>query len=122
MPSTVWSFQVHVRQLHVLRQRLRVDREGVVLRGDLDAAGDEVAHRVVRAVVAEGHLVRLRAEDDREDLVAEADAEDRALADQVRERVDRGLTAAGSPGPFERKMPRGSRASTSSALVQAGPR
>ena len=102
-------------------QRRRVDREAVVLRGDLDRAGGHVAHRVVRAVVAERHLVGLRAEDDREDLVAEADAEDRLLADQVGDaRRSPRVTAAGSPGPFERKIASGSMPSTSSAGVAGG--
>ena len=56
--------EVHVGQLHVVRQRVRVDGEGVVLAGDLDAAGEDVAHRVVRAVVAELHLLGLGAQGD----------------------------------------------------------
>ena len=44
------------------RQRRRVHREAVVLRGDLDAAGGEVLHRLVGAVVAELQLVRAAAE------------------------------------------------------------
>ena len=45
--------------------------------GDHHAAGLEVEHRMVRAVVAELHLHRLRAAREPEQLVAEADAEDR---------------------------------------------
>ena len=64
----------------VRRQRLLVDREAVVLAGDADAAGVEVLHRVVGAVVAELHLEGLRAGGERHDLVAEADAEGRHAA------------------------------------------
>ena len=43
------------------------------------------------------------------------------LADQIRDRVDTArVTAAGSPGPFERKIASGFIPSTSSAVVQAG--
>ena len=56
----------------------------VVLARDLDPAGRLVAHRVVRAVVAERQLVGLRAEREPDDLVAEADAEHGHLAEQRR--------------------------------------
>ena len=102
-------------------ERVGVDRVVVVLAGDLDPAGRLVAHRVVGAVVAERELVGVGAEREPEDLVAEADAEHRHLADQpAHDRRRRRSTAAGSPGPFERKTPSGSRASTSAAGVDAG--
>ena len=56
-------------------QRLRVDRETVVLAGDADPAAVEILHRVVGAVVAEFHLEGRRARGQRHDLVTEADAE-----------------------------------------------
>src|SRR3954471_4996644 len=55
--------------------------EAVVLRGDLDAAGLEVLDRVVAPAVAERELERLQAHRAAQQLVAEADAERRALAD-----------------------------------------
>ena len=57
----------------------RVDGHGevVVLAGDLDRAGRQVLDRVVGAVVAERQLDRLAAECPAEQLVTEADAEDR---------------------------------------------
>src|SRR5437667_225710 len=39
------------------RERGGIDREPVVLGGDLHAAGDEILHRVIGAVMAEGQLV-----------------------------------------------------------------
>src|SRR3546814_9500046 len=60
---------------HTLGQRRGIDHEAVVLAGDLDLAGGEVLHRVVGATVAALHLGGLGAEGEREDLVAEADAE-----------------------------------------------
>src|SRR4051795_5436825 len=58
-------------------------REAMVLRGDLDAAGLEVLDRVVAAAVAEGQLEGLQAHRAAQQLMAEADAERRALADEA---------------------------------------
>src|SRR3954462_13078531 len=51
------------------------DREAVVLRGDLDAAGLEVLDRMVAAAVAEGQLEGLQPDRAAQQLMAEADAE-----------------------------------------------
>src|SRR3970282_1576677 len=61
-----------------------VDGQGVavVLGGDVDAAGPQVLHRVVGAAMPELQLERLRTEGAAEELVGEADAEHRPLADQ----------------------------------------
>ena len=53
----------------------RVDREAVVVGGDLDLAGGAVHHRLVDAAVAVLQLVGAEAERAAEELVAEADAE-----------------------------------------------
>ena len=63
-------------------------REAVVLAGDLDAAGGEVLDRVVGAAVAERQLVGLQADRAAQQLVAEADAVDRQLADELADRLD----------------------------------
>ena len=65
------------RRLVELALDRRVDGEAVVVRGDLDAAGGLVEHRLVDAAVAEGQLVGAEAERAAEQLVAEADAEER---------------------------------------------
>ena len=57
-----------------------VDREAVVVAGDLDLAGREVLHRLVDAAVAVLELVGAETQCATEDLVAEADAEVRDLA------------------------------------------
>ena len=64
------------------------DGEPVVLRGDLDAAGREVLDRVVGAAVPERELEGLEADRPAQELVAEADAERRAPADEVAQRGD----------------------------------
>src|SRR5262249_1558255 len=45
--------QVDVRPLHVRRQALGIDREPVILRGDLDLAGLQLLDRMVPAAMAE---------------------------------------------------------------------
>src|SRR5690606_3624983 len=66
------------------RQRCNVHGEAVIHRHDLDLAGSEVLHRMVRAVMALGHFPGLRPQRQRQNLVAEADAEHRhAGGDQL---------------------------------------
>src|SRR5436309_14486629 len=66
--------QRDVSLLDVLRQRLLVDREAMIHRGDLDFAGGEIFHRMVCSVMALMHFRGLATERDAEHLVAEADA------------------------------------------------
>src|SRR6266511_3706171 len=66
---------------------LRVHGEAMVLRGDLDTAGEEILDWMIGAVVTELELLRLSAERQAENLVAEADAEDRRLADEPAHRL-----------------------------------
>ncbi len=109
--------QRNVSFFNAFRQRLRVDREAVVHRDDLDLAGGVVLDRMVGAVMALMHLLGLGAERQRQHLVAEADAEDRDVG--VEQVLITGTAyspvAAGSPGPLERKMPSGCMARMSSA-------
>src|ERR1043166_6571072 len=52
--------EIDVRVLDVvLAERLGIDGEAVVLRGDLDAARAQVLHRMIAAAVPELELVRL---------------------------------------------------------------
>ena len=94
--------------LRPARQPVGVDREVVVLAGDLHLAGGQVAHRVVAAVVAERELHGVGAERPTEELVAEADAEHRHVAEQPADGVDGvGHRRPGRPGPLERNTPAG---------------
>src|SRR3954449_815196 len=54
-----------------------VDGEAVVVAGHADGAADPVEHRLVQAAVAEAQLVGAQAQRAAEDLIAEADAEQR---------------------------------------------
>src|SRR5438132_6613649 len=80
--------QVDVRRHRACGQRSEVDAEAVVLRRDLDAPGRQVFHRLVRAAVPELELVRLSAERLREQLMPEADAEDRLLVEKLAKSFD----------------------------------
>src|SRR5438105_549115 len=68
-----------MRDARVFRQRRLVDRKAVVLARDQYAARLEVLHRMVRAVMTELHLQRLRTHRKAENLVTQADAEQRQL-------------------------------------------
>ena len=58
-------------------ERFLIDLELVVLRGDRDAPGAHVLDRMVRAVMSEGQTRGRRSDRAREQLMTEADAEDR---------------------------------------------
>jgi hypothetical protein len=93
--------EIHVRELDLaLRERIRVNCETVIVRGNLHLAGDAVEHGLVGAAVAELQLVGLPAEREAEDLVAEADAEHGYLADQSTHLSGLELERLGIPGPI----------------------
>src|SRR5258708_5503742 len=69
--------QVHVGDFALLRvQRIRIDREAVIVRRDFDFTRLEVFHGMIRAAMTELQLVRAPAKRQAEDLLTEADAED----------------------------------------------
>ena len=74
------------------------DGEAVVLGGDVDPPRLQVFDRVVGTAVAEGELVGLEADGTTEQLVAEADPEDRLVADQAADRVDDVVEGGGIAG------------------------
>ena len=88
-------------------QGLGVDLELVVLGGHVDRATQLVAHRVVATVVAEAEARRGGPGGLAEDLVAEADAEDRHAAfEQLAGQADLALGSRdGSPGPSPSTTP-----------------
>ena len=61
----------------ILGQAGFVDREAVILAANHHPAGREFLHRVIGAVMTEFHLFRFRARRQRQQLVTEANAEDR---------------------------------------------
>ena len=78
-------------------------REPVVLRRDLDPARLEVLHRVVRTPVPERELEGLEANRPAQQLVPEADAHHRALADHLAHGVDDVVERRRVPGPVGEK-------------------
>ena len=63
-------------------QAARIHRVGMVLRGDFDFSRVQIPDGVVAAPVAELELVGPRPVGEAEDLMAQADAEDRILPQQ----------------------------------------
>ena len=76
-----------MRDLHVVRHRLGIHGETVVLGGDLDLSRGHVADRMIGAAMTELELVGLRTERSAEHLVTQADAERRHVAVDHRARV-----------------------------------
>ncbi len=95
--------QVCVRHFHARWQRLVIYREAVVVARNLHPPGIAEAHRLVAAVVAEAQLVGAAAQRQTQDLVAEADAEQRLLAQQAAHRVDRVGHGGGVAGAVREK-------------------
>ncbi len=75
--------EVDMGDLQVVGQRLGMDGKTVVLGGDLHPPGGLVLHRLVGPAMAELELEGLRPSGQREKLVAQADAENRFLAQQI---------------------------------------
>ena len=91
--------QIDVRDVDLVEvERVGVDREAVIVRRDLDLLRELVAHRMVGAAMSEFQLVGFAAEGEAEQLVAEADAEDRLLADQLADVAHLGLERLGVAG------------------------
>src|ERR1035438_5024585 len=89
--------QIDVGDFDVVEiERIRVHREAVIVRGDFDAAGELMAHRMVGAAMSELQLVGFAAEGEAEQLVAQADAEDGLLADELADVADRKSTRLNS--------------------------
>ena len=97
--------------------------EAVILRSDVDSAAAQVFYGVVDSAVSERQLVCLQAKGAAQQLVAEADAENRAHSDNLTDaRIDDVLKGRGSPGPFAKKTTSGSWSRTSCAEQVHGSR
>ena len=96
--------QIDVREIHFVQvQRIRIHREAVIVRRDLHLLGHVVQHRMIRAAVPELELVGLAAERQAENLMAQADAEDRFLADQFADLLRLELERLGIARPVREK-------------------
>ena len=75
--------QVDVADFHIRREGRFLDGIVVVLARDFHSAGLQVLYRMVAAVMAELEFGNLRAECKTQELVAEADAHQRNLAQKL---------------------------------------
>jgi len=98
--------EVDVGQLDFrLIHRLPVDREAVILRGDLNFARLKILYGMVGSTMSELELVRLSPQSESEQLVTEAYAEHRLGADQLLQIQDRVLHCIGIAGAVREKDP-----------------
>src|SRR5712692_6812481 len=82
--------QVHVRELDfALWQRFRIDREIVIVGGDLDLSRLQLFHGMIAAMVPELQLKSLAAKRNSDELMPEADPENRLPPHQPPDAVDR---------------------------------
>src|SRR5207248_11593428 len=94
--------QVQMRELDLgLRQRIRIDGEVVIVRGDFDFAGVQLLHRMIAAMVPELQLESFAAECKAGELMSETDAKDGLTpheAADVVHRISAWLGIAGAGG------------------------
>src|SRR5580692_7688570 len=75
--------QVDVRQLNfTFRQRIRIDREVVVMRCDLDLTALQLLYRMIPTVVAKLQLESFSAKRNADELMSQANAKDRHSSHQ----------------------------------------
>src|SRR5215216_2986051 len=95
-----------MRDLHLRWQRVRIDREAMILGCDLDLTRIELLHRMVGAAVAELQFERLTSNRKPENLVTETDAERRNIrAHQLPNVVDGVGQRCGIPWSVAEKDP-----------------
>lgn len=93
MPAMAHTFQravveIEVGRLDVGGQRVRGDGEAVILRGNFDLACAAIEDRMIGATMAKLQLERLRTQGQTQELMAQTDAEDWLLADQLTQGAD----------------------------------
>src|SRR6185503_16767797 len=83
--------QVDVRNFTIGGQRVGIDREAVVLRGDLDTSGRQILHRLVSTVMPKRQFVGSATERETHQLMPKAYPKNRITSDQLFEvRYDSG--------------------------------
>ena len=75
--------QIDVRYLYIGSERLRVHGESVILRGDGNFACAQIFYRLIGPTMAEFQFECRAAEREAENLMAEANPEDRLFAHQI---------------------------------------
>src|ERR1700687_558832 len=96
--------QIYVRQFNfALRQRIGIDREVMVMRGDLDLAAGELLYGMIPAVVAEFQLEGLASERYAGELMSQANSENRLPSHQSPNVVDRIRAGLGIARPVRQE-------------------
>src|SRR5437773_9902129 len=78
-----------MRYLDIRWQRVRIDSETVILRGDRHFAAAQVFHRLIRAAMSKFQLEGRSAEGEAKNLMAETNPENQNLAHQIADRLMR---------------------------------
>src|SRR5947207_14097961 len=92
-----------MRYFDIRRQRVRIDSETVILRGDGDPSASQIIYWLIRAEMSEFQLEGRSAESEAKDLMAETNPEDRFLADQIAHGVMRIRERSWIAGPVRKK-------------------
>src|ERR1700683_587570 len=75
--------EIYVREFGAAAHRLRIDGETVILRSDFHPAGTQILDRMIRAMMTEVQFVGFAAKREPKNLMAEADSENRFLAEDA---------------------------------------
>lgn len=107
--------EIEMRDFDVRRERRRAHGETVIVRGNFDAVGDQIFYRLICAAMSELQFVRFAAEREPKICCPRQIPKIGLRPNNARTFSIAYVTAAGSPGPFDKKMPSGFNAKTSSA-------
>lgn len=72
--------QIEMGYLNLITQRVHIHHKAMVLRGDFHLTRDEIFHGMIGTMVAELQLVSLPPQSQSQDLVSQADPENRHFA------------------------------------------
>ena len=81
--------EIDVGYLDFLAEALGLDRKSVILGGDLNSSRGAIEHWLIGSTVTELQLVDVSAQRQAQQLVAQADPEDRFLPQQTTDCLDR---------------------------------
>src|ERR1022692_824622 len=95
--------EIYVRQLGAAAHRISIDGESVILRSDFDSAGPQILDWMIRTMMAEVQFVGFTAKREAENLMAEADTENRFLTEDAADGLVRVRQRGGIAGTIGQK-------------------
>src|SRR5262245_43637568 len=96
--------QVNVGDLHVIQiQTVRINRETMILRRDLDLISRQIEDRMIAAMMSELEFVCPAAQSQAKDLMAKANAEHRFFSEEIAHIRDGVLEGFRIAGPVRKK-------------------